>query len=282
MKFAYHTYAFGGRSWLPSWTLEEAIRLTAELGFEGLELAACRPHGWPWDLDQVRRGEIRKLAGDYEISFSGICPVQVNQNIASPVPEERKGTVAYFIECLQLAVDLDCSTVVFGGGWSVRPHRRDEAWGWAAEGLATVARQAERLGVVMALENINSRRADVITTSQDILQMVNEVGSPMLRTMIDLYHLHLEGEHPLEAIHRLGSSLAYAHFLDARLDNRARLAPGLGEMPLVEIISALKQVGYDGWLSVEIWGDDPFPIGRQSVKFFQDNLSGFIEESNDG
>jgi hypothetical protein len=36
-KVAFHIYAFGGRYWLPAWTLEEVIRLTAEMGFEGLE-----------------------------------------------------------------------------------------------------------------------------------------------------------------------------------------------------------------------------------------------------
>jgi protein FrlC len=275
MKYAYHTYAFGGRSWLPAWTLEEAVRLTAEMGFDGLELAACRPHGWPWDLDQSRRREIRKLAVNNRLPFSAICPIQINQNIASPVPEERKNSVAYFIECLQLAVDLDCSTVVFGAGWSVNPHGRDESWYWAMEGLATVARDAERLGVVMALENINSRRSDVIVTSHDIEKMVIEVGSPSLQAMIDFYHLYLEGEDLMDAIDRLGPNLVYIHFLDALRESRARVSPGLGEMPLTEILAALDQIGYDGWLSVEIWGDDPIAIGNQAVKFHREHQHKF-------
>jgi hypothetical protein len=51
------------------------------------------------------------------------------------------------------------------GGWSVQPHGREEAWRWAAEGLATVACEAERGGAVLALENTNSRRADLVVTS---------------------------------------------------------------------------------------------------------------------
>jgi protein FrlC len=268
MKLAYHTYAFGSRAWLPSWTLEEAIGMTVELGFDGLELAACRPHAWPWDLDQARRKEMKRLASDCGLPFSGICPVLVYQNIASCIPEERAGSIQYFIECLKLSIDLECPRVVFGGGWSIKPYTREEAWKWAAESLASIAIDAERLGVVMALENINSRRADVVSTSRDIAAMIEEVGSPALQAMIDLYHLHLEGDDPIDAIEHLAPILAYVHFLDARREDRARLSPGRGELPLAEILLTLQRVGYDGWLGCEIWGDDPMAPGRQAVKFF--------------
>jgi len=274
MHLAYHTFAFGGRSWLPSWTLDEAMRLTADLGFEGLELAACRPHAWPSDLDAVRRRAMRKLAADWDLAFSAICPNPVNHNVASPAAREREGTVRYLVECLDLAVDLESPIVRVDGGWSVHPHSRDDAWQWAAQGLATAAHQAERRGILLALENINSRRADVVVSSRDVAAMVDEVGSPALRPMIDLYHMYLEGDDPVEAIERLGSHLAYVHFLDARRSDRARVAPGWGEMPLADILSALQRVGYDGWLGVEIWGDDPLALGRQAVRFFAEQQPG--------
>jgi len=275
MKLAFHTYAFGGRSWLPAWTLDEAIRLTAELGFEGLELAACRPHAWPSDLDATRRRAMRRLAADCGLAFSAVCPVAINHNIASPVTGERKSTVSYLVECLDLALDLGCCTIVVNGGWSVQPHGRDEAWRWTAEGLAAVAREAERRRMVLALENINSRRADVVVTSRDVAAMVNEVGSPALQPMIDFYHLHLEMEDPLEAIERFGDTLAYTHFLDARRADRARRVPGQGEMSLPAILATLRQVGYDKWLGLEIWGDDPLTLGRRAVRFFAEQRRRF-------
>jgi sugar phosphate isomerase/epimerase len=184
------------------------------------------------------------------------------------VTEERKSTVGYLVECLDLALDLGCRTIVVNGGWSVQPYGRDEAWRWAAEGLAVVAHEAEHRDVAVALENINSQRADVVVTSRDVTAMVNEVGSLALRPMIDFYHLHLEGKDPLEAIDRFGDGLAYIHFLDARLADRARLAPGWGEMPLPAILAALRQVGYNDWLGYEIWGDDHLTLGRRAVSFF--------------
>jgi protein FrlC len=268
MKLAYHTYAFGGRGWLPSWTLEEAIRLTAEIGFAGLELAACRPHGWPSDLSARRRRDIRQMAGEFGLAVSAICFNLVNHNIASPIAEEREGALAYGIECLDLAADLDCRLVTIGGGWSVRPHPRIEAWNWASELLADLAREAEGRGVALALENINSQRADVVVSTEDVARMIAELGCAGLQPMIDFYHLHLEGEAPLAAVARFGSGLAHVHFLDARRKDRSRQVPGEGELPLVDILQALQSFGYDGWLTAELWGSDPLAIGRRTTAFF--------------
>jgi len=282
MKIAYHTYAFGGRSWMPSWTLEEALRLTSELGFEGIELAAWRPHAWPRDLDAARRHEMRRLAHQYHLEYSAICMVQVNHNIASPDAAERQDTLSYIQDCIDLAADLECRMVVVGGGWSVQPHQRADAWEWAVEGLAQAARYAEKRGVTLAVETINRQRADVIVSTGDVLAMIHAVGSPAMRPMMDFYHLHLEDEDPILAIQRLGKDLAYVHFLDARRANRSRQVLGKGEIPLDLILAALREAGYEGWLCVEIWGDDPVDIGKQTIQYYRSLLEGATLASGGG
>lgn len=266
MRTAFHSAAFGARGWLPAWTLEEAIRLTAEMGFDGLELAAVRPHAWPSDLTSERRRAIRRLVSEQGLAFSAVNPQTLYHNIASPVPEERATTVRHIVECLDLAAELGCGIVVVNGGWSVQPHCRDEAWCWAAEGLSAATRQAESRAVVLVMENINGQRADVVVSSQDVAAMVAEVGSPSLRPMIDFYHLHLENEDPLTVIRRFGTDLTHVHFVDARLQGRARAVPGTGELPLKEMLIALSSAGYNGWLTVEIWGDDPIALGCRSAQ----------------
>ena len=257
---------------MPSWTLEEALRLTSELGFDGIELAAWRPHAWPRDLDTARRQEMRRLARQYHLEYSAICMVQVNHNIASPGPAERQDTLTYIQDCIDLSADLGSHIVVVGGGWSVQPHQRADAWEWAVEGLARAAKYAERREVTLAVENINRQRADVIVSTDDILAMIREVGSPAMRPMLDFYHLHLDGEEPTSAIHRLGKDLVYAHFLDSRRANRSRQVLGKGELPLEAILSTLVEIGYNGWLCVEIWGDNPLDIGKQVLSYYQEVL----------
>jgi sugar phosphate isomerase/epimerase len=273
MKISYHTYAFGGRSWMPAWTLEEALRLTAELGFDGIELAAWRPHAWPADLDSARRLVMKNLARQYDLAYSAICMVQVNHNIASPIASERRDSLDYIQDCIELAADLECPTVVVGGGWSVHPYTREDAWKWAAESLDGAARHAHERGITLVLENINRQRADVIVSTDDLIAMIEAIDSPSLRLMLDFYHLHLEREDPYHAVRRLGSDLAYVHFLDARRSNRSRQIPGNGEIRLDSILSTLVEIGYNGWLCVEIWGDNPVEIGEQTILYIQDLLA---------
>jgi D-psicose/D-tagatose/L-ribulose 3-epimerase len=250
--------------------------MTGEIGFQGIELAAWRPHAWPRDLNAARRQELMSLARRYGLEYSAICMVQVNHNLASSVAAERQGSLGYLRDCIDLAVDLECPIVVVGGGWSIQPCSRQAAWDWAAESLVLAARYAEKRGILLALENINRQRADVIVSTADMLSMIREVASPALRPMLDFYHLHLEGEDPLLAVRQMGKDLVYAHFLDARRSNRSRQALGKGELPLALILSALEQAGYDGWLCAELWGDDPVEVGKQTM----DNYLDLIQKAN--
>lgn len=265
---------------MPSWTLEEALRLTAEIGFDGIELAAWRPHAWPHDLDAARRQAMKGIARHYHLAYSAICMVQVNHNIASPIDAERQDSLVYIQDCINLAADLECPTVVIGGGWTVQPHQHQTAWEWAVESLSKAARYAQMQGITLALENINRQRADMIVSTDDMLEMIREIGSPAIRPMLDFYHLHLEGEDPVSAVQRLGKDLAYVHFLDARRINRSRQVPGKGEIPLNHILAALGEAGYDGWLCVEIWGDDPVDIGHQTIQQYQSLLGLSISDAN--
>jgi len=273
MKIAYHTFAFGGRSWLPSWTLEESLRLTSELGFDGLELGAVRPHGFPDDLSIAQRKQLLRHARAEKVEFAAICPISSNFNVASPIEGERNATNKYIIDCIHLAQDLECRIIRVDGGWSVKPFLPVDGWNWAMEGLSAAAKVAEKNGVTLVLEPVNSQRSDIVTSSYEMERMIQNIDSSALKPMIDLYHLHMENEDPVEVINRLGSTLSHVHFLDARKADRARLVPGKGELDLNAILDALVRINYDRWLSFEFWGKDPIVPGRQTVEFFHNYLA---------
>ena len=79
------------------------------------------------------------------------------------------------------------------------------------------------------------------------LKMVNEVGLENVGVMGDTFHMNIEESNMGDAIRNVGKKLYYLHIADS---NRA--APGRGHIDFEEIAQALKDIDYNGWISMEL------------------------------
>src|SRR5271170_7237665 len=62
MKYAFNTWAYSSfPAWLPAYTLDEAIRRLAGIGYDGVEIGCAAPHAWPAYLNAERRRDLRRL-----------------------------------------------------------------------------------------------------------------------------------------------------------------------------------------------------------------------------
>ena len=106
-------------------------------------------------------------------------------------------------------------------------------------------------------------------------EIVREVGRSDLGVVIDSFHFYAGGS-TVEMIEALDPKLIQIfHINDAedlpreQLEDRHRLLPGLGILPLRELVSAFRRIGYDKVASVEIfrpeyWERDPFALARDA------------------
>ena len=106
-------------------------------------------------------------------------------------------------------------------------------------------------------------------------EIVREVNRKDLGVVIDSFHFYA-GNSTVEMIEALDPDLIQIfHINDAedlprtQLEDRHRLLPGLGILPLGEMISAFRKIGYDKVASVEIfrpeyWERDPFELARDA------------------
>jgi sugar phosphate isomerase/epimerase len=124
--------------------------------------------------------------------------------------------------------------------------------------LAPVAGQH---GVRLALEPMHTSCAGewtFLTGLDDALALLDQVGSPTVQLVYDTYHL---GWQPgaADRIAALVDRIAIVHLADGKLPSdseQTRTRLGEGQIPLVEILSALNQSGYDGDYDVELVGPD--------------------------
>ena len=268
MKIALHSISYAGYFYdgghIP---LEEMIPKAAKLAYEGIEIMAKRPIASPLDLDAQAAKAIRKLADSHNME---IAIIAAYADFTKPQPVDREKEFLYVRECMRLANDLGCSLVrLYGGGDALHPGigiSFQQQWDLAKEGLKTAAQMAKDYGLLIALEPHTS----VIQTYEDVLDMVEQVGSERIKVCLDPPLLAMRNEPIEKAILATGDLLVHSHVMDfvrkpplveyhslpgLAISECFPIDPvplGEGIVDLKTFVRACKQIGYKGSLSFEV------------------------------
>lgn len=271
MKYAFNTWAYGSfPSWLPSYTLDETIRRLARIGYDGIEIGCAAPHAWPAYLGAERRRELRRLMEGEGLPAVSLLPAPgggPGHNPASPIPEERAATVAHYGEVIDLAADLGASYVLYIAGWQVFGSSRSACWEWTLDALVKIAARAAAREVTVVVEP-TAADSNLIDTPHQTLELIAACGAPNVRAMIDTYHALYRDEVPADQIRVLAGDLAHVHVAGPN-----RSAPCDGAIDWRGVMEALREVGFDGHLTMEIGFDrrsaDPDAMARQALGFLK-------------
>ena len=123
----------------------------------------------------------------------------------------------------------------------------EQADAWIVECLKVCCAKSERLGAPFCLEAVNRYELPYHNTLDEVSKIIDRVGSPWLKILIDTFHMNIEEVDPADAVRQCGPYIGAVHMADSN-----RLAPGLGHIDFSEIIRALLEVDYDGFLTMEI------------------------------
>jgi D-psicose/D-tagatose/L-ribulose 3-epimerase len=116
--------------------------------------------------------------------------------------------------------------------------------------LREVAPYAEERGVTIALEYLNRFEMYLTNTAADLAALVRDVDRPSIRMMYDTFHAHIEEKDPGAAIRGCADVLVHVH-----LSENDRSTPGSGQVAWDETFAALREIGYEGWVAIEAFGD---------------------------
>ena len=131
----------------------------------------------------------------------------------------------------------------------------------AVRGVREVAREAERLGLRLAVEPFQAEGIEswsILNTLDDAAQFVEEVGSDAVGIQFDVWHLW-NAEDVLEEIRRHAALVAGVHVDDWRQPTRGwadRVLPGDGAADLPAILGVLEDAGWEGFYDLEIFSDN--------------------------
>lgn len=195
----------------------------------------------------------------------------VGNNFVNPNPDIRAEQVDIIRRGVDMAVELGAKVVRVFAGDLAEGISFDDARGWIVDGLRKAAEYAEKHGITLALEN----HGKLAGRSQQVIGIIQDVGSQYLKSTIDCGNFLLVDEDPKEAIANLASYAGHVHFKDFRPyregDTQAYEAlsgkkfvgtiAGEGSVDLKKALSDLKATSYQGWLSVEFEGHEDEKLG---------------------
>jgi len=247
--------------------MEETIKRLSKIGYDGIEIGCAGPQAWPYYLNAERRKEIKTQMEMHKIKPSSLLPVPgggPGLNPASATIEERNWTVQHYKDVIDLAVDLGAPTVLYLAGWYIFGTRKRDAWKYSAESLIEIAVYAQTKNITMVVEP-QAADCNLIECADDAINIMEDVGLPNVKLMFDVFHAAYRNEVPSDYVYLMGENLKHVHMSDYK-----RLAPGQGGLDFLPIMQALKDVGFDGYITMEIGFDSraghPDSIARHALE----------------
>ncbi|WP_228546120.1 hydroxypyruvate isomerase family protein [Halegenticoccus tardaugens] len=165
-------------------------------------------------------------------------------------PEEADVAVETIRESIDMAASLEIPTLIATTGPDHDELDRATQHDSIVNVLSQVAPDAENAGVTIALEPLNTRvdhPGYYLTTSNEGFEIVDEVGSPNVMLLYDVYHQQITEGNVIQTITENVESIGHIHVADVP----GRHEPGTGELNYANIFAAIDEAGYDGYVGCE-------------------------------
>jgi sugar phosphate isomerase/epimerase len=260
----------------------EQCKLAAQLGYDGLEVAPFTLGEDPTQLGDAEVEGLRRTAEDHGLEIFGLHWLLVappGLSIVSADAALRLRTQQVMVRLVELCAALGGSYLVHGSPRQrsvPEGSTREQAWGHARECLAAAAAAAARCGVTYCLEPLSRRETDLFNTVEEAARMVNEIGAPSLRTMIDC---SAAGQTEAEPVHALMERWLPTGLIGhVQVNDPNRRGPGQGDLDFGPILRVLRaqEKNFPGIVAVEPFDYVPDGPGcaAESIAYLRRVLQG--------
>jgi len=233
-----------------------------EIGYKAVELHIRDPK-------TINHSSIMQAIKENNLSVSAIGTGQayVDDKIyfTSIDKKIRSAAVQRIKDQIDLASKLN-SKVIIGTIKGILPEDKNGrvvAIERATACLKECAEYAKYKKVNLVLEAINRYETNFLNTAKQTVEFIEKIDSSVVGLHLDTFHMNIEEKLIAQVIKEYSSYLAYLHFADSN-----RLSPGLGHINFSEIILALKEINYNGYIGVEALPlPDSYSAAKQALSY---------------
>jgi D-psicose/D-tagatose/L-ribulose 3-epimerase len=242
--------AIGVSTWL--WTsplsdadLERLVPLVAGWGFDVIELPIEQPDDWD-------PGHAAALVGGAGLGTTTCAVMTPDRDLTTTDAATTASTQDYLRRCISIAHAVRSPVVAgpiyapVGRLWPLDAGDRRRTIARLIEALRSVAEDAERHDMRLALEPLNRFETSLINTVEQAMEVVTGVGSEALGVCLDTFHLNIEEKDPAAAVRA-----AAGHIAHVQVCGTDRGTPGGDQFGWDQFARALAEASYGGPVCIE-------------------------------
>ncbi|WP_435176818.1 sugar phosphate isomerase/epimerase family protein [Halorussus sp. AFM4] len=261
--------------------LPEAVRRIADHGYAGVEVLGDEPHAY---FPEFGDGDARALRE--ALDETGLAVSNVNANtamgyyddappssffepsIVTADDERRAWRVEYTKRAIDLAADVGAPAVCVATGRPLPGNPPEEAREYLDESLDEILDHAESEGVEVGIE---FEPELLVECTDEVLELVERHDRDALGVNLDVGHAAVYGEDLGETIRRSAGNITGVHLEDivgGRRGKHYHRIPGEGDLDFAAVFDALDDVGYDGFVTMELYTypDEPDRAAREAFE----------------
>lgn len=247
--------------------LADAFQRSADLGFDAVEIFAPGP-------DAVDVDAVRALMEKHQLQVAavgtGAGMVKHGLSLTDPSADQRSKAIAFVKQMIDFGGVFQAPAIIgsmqgkWGGDLS-----RDAALELLASALNELGPYAEQHGVALIYEPLNRYETNLLKTVSDGVDYLKSLTTTNVKLLADLFHMNIEEASLPDAIRAGQDYIGHVHFVDSN-----RQATGMGHMDFGPIAAAIKEIGYQGYLSAEAFPiPDSQTAARNTIEMFKKHFA---------
>ena len=244
--------------------LQDACRQASELGFDAVELFLPGP-------DAIDPKTLTKILADHNLALAAVGTgagwVKHKLTLSHRDTSIREKGQAFVRSMIDFGA-VNHAPVIIGSmqGRFDSVTSRDDALKYLAGSIEELANHAKQYDTTIIYEPLNRYETNLLTCIDESVQFVEALSANNVTLLADLFHMNIEEANLADAIRNGGKHIGHVHFADSN-----RSAAGMGHTDFLPIVKALREVGYDGYLSAEVLPlPNPTAAAQQTIKKYRE------------
>ena len=274
MKLAFSTNAYTKQH-----SLIEALECIKRAGYAGAEILADVPHAYPVQMDETLTAKVQQTLERLGLAVSNIncncsfgywkdAPPEpyFEPSLISPNARHRADRIAMIQRSLQFARDVGARNISITSGRMLPGMPPDKAARQFAESIKPLLDHADRLGVDVGIECEPGLFLEYVA---ELREWINRLNHGRLGANLDIGHSQVIGETIPYEIEMLRGRIWNMHVEDIPGRKHYHMIPGEGTLDWHSFKLALDRVGYDRFLTVELYThtENPQEAAERSFQF---------------